>query len=1252
MNPVGGSPANFTPLETLASYTPELVTRRLAQLTRGGAESGAAVEERFPAAVFFADVSGFTALTELLAARRPGGLEFLTRLLNDYFGQIINRVLAHGGDIVRFAGDGILAVWRGEAEPVATHLLRAAQCALQVQAQLQEYVVGGDQPLVLRVGLGAGLVSAMHVGGVNDRWEVALVGEPVEQAGRAEQQAPPGAVVIAPEAWPLLSVVGAGRPLSPAGFVRLESVLYPIAPRALSHPVLTPAAERVLRGYLPRTVQARLAVGQVDWLAELRTVTTLFVQLSRPVARWPLNQVQAALQSVQGELSRHEGSLNNLTVDEAGLTLVAAFGLPPQAHEDNAARGVLAALAIQTTLAGLGLTTAVGVATGRVFCGVVGNERRRQYTMLGDTINVAARLMQAAGSGRLRDGEYAVLCDAATQDLAQARVEFEGLPPLIVKGKAEPVAVCRPRRERRRAAHADGGLVGRVAERAWIAEAVRALARGATPDMLLIESEPGVGKTRLAEEVRLQAEAAGVVTWVGAAEAMERATPYFVWREVFLNLFDLAGVETPAARRAQVLARLTPARQAQAPLLEAVLPLEWPETDVTRSLAGGARADSTRDLLAELLEEAAGRRPHVIILEDGQWMDTAAWELARALRQRAVPLLLVMTTRPLELPWPAGYGALRAAPGTRHLRLEALLPEEAWALIRQRLGVRSLPEPVGQFITARAEGNAFFIEQLAYALRDSGALLIRDGVCHVRPGLDLAAVDLPDTVQGVVTGRIDRLHPGQQLTLKVASVIGRVFSYRLLEAVHPIDGERRLLPAQLGDLERLDLTALATPAPDLAYSFKHSITQDVAYNLMLLTQRQRLHRAVAEWYEHTGLEDPASQAAVLAHHWRNSDRPERAFEYLERAGEQALAVSASREALGFFEQALDLLNFGAPLAAFRRQSPVEQQRQAARLAACSGQALLGLSDFAGARGRLEAALTLARALDLPRVAARALSLLGRLAIDQGQYAEAREHCEASARLAQAAGDEAMLVNVLFDLAYLAMLERADDAAEQRAGESLALARRLDDHFHIAQAANLLGILALYQERITDGQAHFHTYLEMARRLGHRRSIALGLMNLGEVDYTLGQLDSAQARIAESLSLGRAIGDRMIVTIDCTLLGRVLCGLGDLPRAARYLREALEVALAIETPPRVLYALLGVAQLRLARGRLEPAVELIGLASLHPARSAEELNFATPLLASARAQLPAAALEAALARGADLDLAATAAAVLAELAADG
>lgn len=201
------------------------------------------------------------------------------------------------------------------------------------------------------------------------------------------------------------------------------------------------------------------------------------------------------------------------------------------------------------------------------------------------------------------------------------------------------------------------------------------------------------------------------------------------------------------------------------------------------------------------------------------------------------------------------------------MRLDVMSLDEVEELVCQRLGVKSLPAEAARLIREKSEGHPFFGEELAYALRDSGVLLIEGHECRLAPGLhDLNAISLPDTLEAAITSRIDGLNPSQQLTLKVASVIGRLFAYRMLHAIYPIDADKSYLTDYLSTLTRMSLTLLESEEPDLDYIFKHAVTQQVAYNLMLFSQRRQLHQAMAEWIESNYAQDLASQYTLLAYH--------------------------------------------------------------------------------------------------------------------------------------------------------------------------------------------------------------------------------------------------------------------------------------------------------------------------------------------------------------------------------------------------
>src|SRR5262245_52773322 len=441
---------------------------------------------------------------------------------------------------------------------------------------------------------------------------------------------------------------------------------------------------------------------------------------------------------------------------------------------------------------------AIGLATGRAFCGAVGSDVHREYGTIGEVMNLAARLMQAA-PGR-------ILSDEATYRAARSQLAFQDLPAISVKGKAEPVTVFQPVEPTRRTA-SPPTMLGRVEERAALIERLRALKDG-TSGLIVIDGEPGIGKSRLLADLLERARTREVRTLAGAGDAIEKTTPYHAWRPIFAQLTDLAGAEDAEERRSLILTRVQgdPEMARLAPLFNSVLPLDLPDNELTAQLSGEVRADNTRKLLVRFLQAAAAApdrsiSPLLVVLDDAHWFDSASWAQARQVVAQIKALLLVLATRPLVEPLPAEYRHICTDAATERLQLEPLSAHDTLGLVCGSLGVRRLPESA-----------AALIEELAYALRDAGLIRVADGVCTIAPGAgDLRSASFPDTMQAVVAGRIDRLPPGHELTLKVASVIGRLFAFRIVHDVHPIDADKGAIRGYLGDLQRQDFTMLDTP---------------------------------------------------------------------------------------------------------------------------------------------------------------------------------------------------------------------------------------------------------------------------------------------------------------------------------------------------------------------------------------------------------------------------------------------------------
>jgi class 3 adenylate cyclase/tetratricopeptide (TPR) repeat protein len=932
--------ASASLINTLKSYVPNILQCRIAV---DPTPPNKPYIEQYQAAVLFVDISGFTALTEEFAARGPSGAEDISAILNAFYSQWITIIKKYGGDIIKFAGDGLLVIW--QHDDLEKACLLAAQTALEAREKLENFRAG-DRPLSTRIALSAGQTALTGLGGVFNRWEVIITGDAIDQLGEAQNPLKPGQIIASPEAWEKIKEQASGEPVQ-NGYVLVTGIEQKVQPEAEQAIQLEENSIPALRSYIPGAIAKRIDAGQSDWLAELRRVTSLFINIPEMTRGTDPTVAQKIAQILQGAIYRYEGSMNKISVDEKGVSLLAAFGLPPFSHEDDALRGVLAAQDILAAITELGFKCYIGAATGRVFCGVIGNTTRREYTINGDAVNLAARLMHAVSAGMTApDGNpIHIVCDANTHESAKVRVDFTTLPPIHVRGKAHPVAIFIPQaRHAKDMGHVElTDMIGRENERFALAEALRALVTKESR-IVVIEGEAGLGKSRLVEELFRQANAMNVKILLGLGEAIEQNTPYHVWKNISGKLFDLDDQESVSEQKIifeKMLQNDDDLRE-RAPLLSPVLPFVVPDNENTKNIVGDTRANAMHQLIIERLTQKAGKAPTALVIEDVHWLDSGSWALLSLAARRVNPLLIVITNRPMGNAIPMEYTQLRDMASARFLSLAPLGNLDIETLLRQRLGVQKLPGELVEFIRNKAEGHPFYSEELAYALRDSGFIEIKDGTCRITSGGgNLDELNLPGSLEGVITSRIDRMPPSHQLTLKVASVIGRVFAVHELSAIYPIKSEIPALPEYLTHLEKQELTILDTPDPETSYLFKHIITQEVAYNLLLFSQRRSLHRAMAEWYEGSFVRDLVAYYPVLAHHWKQADVPQKAIEYLEKSGKMSFRNGTYQEAIQFFSQALEK----AKTAGEVKPTPLKQAYWLRSI----GEAQMGLGDLDSAR---------------------------------------------------------------------------------------------------------------------------------------------------------------------------------------------------------------------------------------------------------------------------------------------------------------
>lgn len=918
----------------LARYVPRHV------LAAGRRESPN--EREFNGVALMLDIAGFTSLTEAFAREGAAGAERLSAILDRYFGCMTGIAVAHGGDVLDIVGDAVLVGWECATKEEETELI-AVQCGLALQRAVPEIVAETGAQLRQRVSLARGRLAHFLVGGVGGKWHSLTAGSPLTEAAGANQQGGAGEAVVCASLWEQVGAHCDARPLADGGAavtrVRNPLPLPPAPPRDAALP------SEALEHFLAQPLLERLRMGGGRWLGEFRTITTLFagvpsVDCSRSDALVGLQSVVECAQRVHG---RFGGILTRLSSDDKGVTLLCAFGLPLTAREDDPVRAVAAAQSLASDVRERDIDVSIGLATGLMFYADIGGKERRQAALTGGAVNLAARLMVAA-----RDD---VLCDEATRNAAAAGFLFEPRDPVTVKGLGTPVAVWRPRAragsERRIFV---GASVGREAESSQLSFALDELAAGRGGSITL-RGEAGIGKSRLIVDVTARARERGIRVASGAGVALEMASVYFPWRQILVQL--LCGASELDAQRARTAAAGLVADDDRLaswlPLLNDVLPLHIPDSEVAQQMAGQARAASLHALVVEIAARSARAHPLLLVADELHWFDGGSAALLLALAEARAPGLLVLAaTRPLDDTVAAAAHEFLSE--TRVIELDALPAAALGVLIAGRLAAAEASPALVDYVAARTAGNPFYAEEVVLALRAAGHIEVADGVARFSArarGEALAA--LPGGLRGIIVSRIDALGAAEQLAVKIAAVIGREFSLAMLRDLLPPTQAALDLVQVARVLEREDVVRPA-PAHAGEYRFKHVLLQDTVYEQLPFALRQELHGAVAGWIERNEADDLEPRYAALALHWEHALNVPSAVSYLEKSAALSLKRYANREAIAQASRALTL--------AGKHKLP----RDAAREMRCEtilGDAYNGLFEYRAAKRRYKRALACA-----------------------------------------------------------------------------------------------------------------------------------------------------------------------------------------------------------------------------------------------------------------------------------------------------
>jgi ABC-type transport system substrate-binding protein/class 3 adenylate cyclase len=609
------------------------------------------------------------------------------------------------------------------------------------------------------------------------------------------------------------------------------------------------------------------------------------------------------------QVRRYDGTVAQLVGDE----LLSFFGAPVS-HEDDSERAVRAALAIQRAITGyaqevedaygIKLAVRIGINTGPVVVGVQPAEDGYDpWNALGDTVNVAARLQQIAPEG-------GIVVGPTTERQIEECFEMEELGPAELKGLSRSLRVFKILRPRElEQAEPANALVGRDFELTVLERAMDGLVEGRGAIVSVI-GEPGIGKSRLVWEVRSRYR--DQVRFVeGRAVSYAQTFPYWPIRDLLREWLGV-GASTPEARvRLELKAELARLFEEEAeetyPFFANLLnlTLEPDAAQRLRELNREGVQTATFAAFYELVVKLAEEQPLGIVFEDLHWADESTLELIESLlgvtEESAVALFLLYRTEREHGVWNLGERARQRYPHRyREVEVRPLPADASKSLVASAAG-GELPEAVAEHLAERAGGNPFFLEEAFRDLVERGALERTGGHFKLTVGEDELAI--PALVQGALQARLDRLDPAARDVLSIAAVIGRTFGLPLLEKLVP----REQLQPSLTELQRLDLIVEVRRRPNPEYRFRHGLVQEVAYASLVETKRKKLHKRVGEALEEIYQDSPEESFGLLARHFSEADVPDKAVEYLLRAGDRARSIYADQEALEHYHKARSFL---------------------------------------------------------------------------------------------------------------------------------------------------------------------------------------------------------------------------------------------------------------------------------------------------------------------------------------------------------
>ena len=1113
----------------LLPYVPRLVVDWLAQPSVG-------IHQLIPATCVFADLSGFTNLTERLARRGRVGAEEMGDLVNALFDQLLTAAYDYGANLVKWGGDAVLLLFDGER-----HGERACRAAWTMQEVLQRIghlkTTQGSVRIGMSIGIHTGNFDFVLTG--SHHRELVVTGPATTTTAHMEKVASRGQVVVS--AATAAAIPG-----------RCTVPLTPDALRLVRAPAVDPNPNRArkrtdvdLSAAFCKQLYEHLASGIVE--PEHRHAAVGFVEFSGTDRHYADNGAEAMADAVGAVITAAQESAadNDVTflatdICEDGGKVILVSGVPRSAGDDETRM----LSAVKRIVDGGGrLTLRAGVTSGEVFSGDYGPHYRRVYSVTGDVVNLAARLMASSQPSQVI---------ASPEAIANSRTRFEtvALPPLKLKGKREPfeaLLVGNVMRTPARTSENRLPLIGRDGVLKVLVDVAGAAARGAG-QVVDVSGMPGVGKSRLVEE--LAERCAARVLWADG-DIYETATPYFPMQRLFRWTLGLP-VDEDNQAVASVLSELVRRRAPDLipwlPLIGIVVGVELPDTPEVQTLDPVMRKARLEAVTSEVFHRLLPD-PIVLVLNDIQFMDDATLSLLSRLAADLAdrPWLIVTTRRP-DFDSPVTPGS-----NVTTITLEPLDDAATSELVAVATEAQPLPpHRLGQ-LTTRSGGNPLFLLELTAAVTEGSAI-----------------DDMPGSLEAVISARIDRLGPGQRQWLRAASVLG--------EGVDPALLSDLVKEAGINEYGVEALNEFVSTTVDGSIRFNHGLIRLAAYDGLPFRRRTELHAIAARLLQQRRGKRSAQDEALLSLHCSRGRMYKDAWKYSQLSGDRARRQYALSDAVDCYRRALDAAGHLTDL----NEGELADIHEA-------------LADVHADLGEMEAAdASLRQARRASKEDVRRLAKLGlKAAIHRqrsGKYSDAIRWLTTARRLAKdVSGSEAESLRADCATVYALVKYRQGNyaASTKWARRALDEATRSDDDHSRAGALEMLALSAATAGWSWD-EADFVTALELYEKVGDLRAQATCFNRFGCACYFSGRWSQAVGLFAAAEATYLRIGREEDGAVNGANQAEVLIDQGRISEALPVLASTIRVCRAVGASSSLAFCLGLLARAQMAEGDLAAA----------------------------------------------------------------